>query len=162
MFAIAAMTATRLIKTRFLILSDTHSAVPLPDGAEKHIAFRQPLPRADVLLHCGDLTMIGHLHEYEKALAMLESIEAELKLVVAGNHDISLCETTLRLRKRYRLTLVSLPLGTRSTTAEGGITCTDSKATMQNCPERPKKCGQASARKGLELDIWKKGRGLLI
>lgn len=34
--------------------------------------------------------MVGHLHEYEKTLDMLESIEADLKLVIAGNHDISL------------------------------------------------------------------------
>lgn len=34
--------------------------------------------------------MIGLLHEYEKTLDMLGSIDAELKLVIAGNHDISL------------------------------------------------------------------------
>jgi hypothetical protein len=37
--------------------------------------------------------MIGHLDEYEKTLDMLESIDADLKLVIAGNHDISLDET---------------------------------------------------------------------
>jgi hypothetical protein len=34
--------------------------------------------------------MVGYLHEYEKTLDMLEGIEADLKLVIAGNHDISL------------------------------------------------------------------------
>lgn len=34
--------------------------------------------------------MIGHSHEYETTLDMLEAIEADLKLVIAGNHDISL------------------------------------------------------------------------
>lgn len=78
------------VKTRFLILSDTHSATPSPDAYDSNAAFRVPLPRADVLLHCGDLTMVGHLFEYEKTLGMLESAEAGLKLVIAGNHDISL------------------------------------------------------------------------
>lgn len=81
------------ITTRFLIISDTHSASPAQNATQNDIAFRPPLPRADVLLHCGDLTMLGHLHEYEKTLDMLESIDADLKLVIAGNHDISLvCE----------------------------------------------------------------------
>jgi hypothetical protein len=57
-----------------------------------NVAFRPPLPRADVLLHCGDLTRIGYLEEYEKTLSMLESVEADLKLVIAGNHDITLDE----------------------------------------------------------------------
>jgi hypothetical protein len=78
------------IKTRFLILSDTHSAEPSQNLGNGNVSFRPPVPRADVLLHCGDLTMIGHLEEYEKTLGMLESIEADLKLVIAGNHDITL------------------------------------------------------------------------
>jgi hypothetical protein len=36
--------------------------------------------------------MIGQLDEYEKTMTMLEGIDAELKLVIAGNHDISLDE----------------------------------------------------------------------
>jgi predicted MPP superfamily phosphohydrolase len=78
------------VKTRILVISDTHSASPDQNAGENDIAFRPPLPKADVLLHCGDLTMMGLLHEYEKTLDMLESIDADLKLVIAGNHDISL------------------------------------------------------------------------
>jgi predicted phosphodiesterase len=78
------------IKTRFLIISDTHSASPSQNVANNATAFRPPLPKADVLLHCGDLTMVGLLREYEKTLDMLESIDAGLKLVIAGNHDITL------------------------------------------------------------------------
>jgi len=80
------------IKSRFLIISDTHSALPSQNIANDNVSFRPPLPKADVLLHCGDLTMIGHLHEYEKTLDMLETIDADLKLVIAGNHDITLDE----------------------------------------------------------------------
>ncbi|CAA9960265.1 Ser/Thr protein phosphatase family protein [Pyrenophora teres f. maculata] len=87
----ASVTSAR-VKTRFLIISDTHSASPSDNGANNDVSFRPPLPKADVLLHCGDLTMIGHLHEYETTLNMLESIDAGLKLVIAGNHDITLDE----------------------------------------------------------------------
>lgn len=34
--------------------------------------------------------MVGTMQEYRGALAMLKDIEAELKLVIAGNHDLSL------------------------------------------------------------------------
>jgi predicted phosphodiesterase len=90
-----------LIKTRLLIISDTHSASPAQSVVNNNAAFRSPLPKADVLLHCGDLTMIGHLHEYEKTLDMLEGVDADLKLVIAGNHDISLDEIYYARKGRY-------------------------------------------------------------
>ncbi len=80
--------ATTNSSTRFLIISDTHNLQF--DEANDSCHFRQPVPRADVVLHCGDLTQVGGLSMYKKALKMLGSIDAELKLVVAGNHDISL------------------------------------------------------------------------
>jgi hypothetical protein len=89
------------VKTRFLILSDTHSAEPSQNLGNGNAPFRPPLPRADVLLHCGDLTIIGHLEEYEKTLGMLESIEADLKLVIAGNHDITLDEEYYARKGQY-------------------------------------------------------------
>lgn len=82
-------------KTRILIISDTHTA-PLVDpgspdaGDNGQRPFRAPLPAADVLLHCGDITMMGYMHEYDAALDMLGRIDAPLKLVIAGNHDLSL------------------------------------------------------------------------
>ncbi|KAF1925454.1 Metallo-dependent phosphatase [Didymella exigua CBS 183.55] len=85
-------TAKSHIKTRFLIISDTHSSDPKQND-RNDAPFRSPLPKADVLLHCGDLTMIGLIDEYERTLDMLGSIDADLKLVIAGNHDISLDET---------------------------------------------------------------------
>ncbi|KAI4653701.1 hypothetical protein J4E93_001468 [Alternaria ventricosa] len=64
---------------RFLILSDTHGA-ELPEN----------LPPCDVLLHCGDLTEDGTPESISAALQTLGKVEAKLKLVIAGNHDISL------------------------------------------------------------------------
>lgn len=69
---------------RFLILSDTHdSAFPDPES----------LPNVDVVIHCGDLTMIGGLSNFRKALEALSKCPAELKLVIPGNHDVSLDPT---------------------------------------------------------------------
>lgn len=93
-------TPTTQVKTRFLIISDTHSSDPTQND-ENDAPFRPPLPKADVLLHCGDLTMIGQLNEYERTLDMLENIDADLKLVIAGNHDISLDEMYYRRMGAY-------------------------------------------------------------
>ncbi|MCJ1453583.1 hypothetical protein MMC28_003930 [Mycoblastus sanguinarius] len=83
------------VKTRFVLLSDTHTQVPKPSKATTH-AFREPVPTADVLLHAGDLTKVGYEIEYEKTLDFLKSANAELKLVIAGNHDITLHEDWYR------------------------------------------------------------------
>jgi hypothetical protein len=93
------MSTTSHIKTRFLVISDTHNASPYPAGSQ--VAFREPLPKADVLLHCGDLTITGLLKEYEKTLAMLAKADCELKLVIAGNHDISLDEEYYARKGQY-------------------------------------------------------------
>ncbi|KAK4979808.1 hypothetical protein LTR42_000115 [Elasticomyces elasticus] len=67
---------------RIMVISDTHGAEELPR--------RNELPKVDILLHCGDLTSRGGLCEYEKTLSLLASVDAELKLVIAGNHDVTL------------------------------------------------------------------------
>jgi Icc-related predicted phosphoesterase len=84
--------ACRTKKTRFLIISDTHSAIPYPEEDTEH-AFRWPLPEADVLLHCGDLTGNGALEQHERTVEMIKKAPAKLKIVIPGNHDITLDET---------------------------------------------------------------------
>ena len=75
------------IKTRFLVLSDTHGKNPqLPD-----------LP-VDVAIHCGDLTDGSKIAEFRTTLALLRFINAPLKLVIAGNHDFTL-DTPMFQRK---------------------------------------------------------------
>lgn len=49
-----------------------------------------PTPKADVILLCGDLTQVGGVPSFKRALKMLGSIDAELKLVIPGNHDLEL------------------------------------------------------------------------
>ncbi|KAK4547944.1 hypothetical protein LTR36_010663 [Oleoguttula mirabilis] len=80
-------THSHAVVTRFLILSDTHN---FESETAEGCPLKQQMPRVDVLLHCGDLTQIGGLSAYKGALRMLEPFDAELKLVIAGNHDISL------------------------------------------------------------------------
>ncbi|TVY59710.1 Metallophosphoesterase domain-containing protein [Lachnellula suecica] len=77
------------VSTRFLIISDTHS-FEFGDAEKVGGPFKHPTPKCDVLLHCGDLTQIGGLDEYEGCIRMLGQIDAELKLVIAGNHDLTL------------------------------------------------------------------------
>jgi hypothetical protein len=82
------------ISTKFLILSDTHN-FSFGDAEKADRPFRLPVPKADVLLHCGDLTSVGGVSSYKKLLTMLGAIDAELKLVIAGNHDLDLDEKYL-------------------------------------------------------------------
>lgn len=94
------------IKTRLLILSDTHGAIPQPksspavdtddefnesvDLVRVTTGFRHPLPSADVVIHCGDLSTFSTVSEYEATFSMLRTLRAPLKLVIAGNHDLTL------------------------------------------------------------------------
>lgn len=70
------------IKTRFLILSDTHGMSFSPE--------RHPYHHADVAIHCGDLTEESKLAEFRTSLELLRSLDAPLKLVIAGNHNFTL------------------------------------------------------------------------
>ena len=83
--------STKTIRARLLIISDTHTAAPLPSTDRTH-AYRLPFPQADILLHAGDITKVGYLTEYQAMFDMLKAAPAELKLVIPGNHDITLHE----------------------------------------------------------------------
>lgn len=84
-------TSQDTIPTRFLLLSDTHNRTPAsPSSPSPSSPFRLPLPSSDVLLHAGDLTMSGGASNYREIIKWLATSDAELKLVIAGNHDIDL------------------------------------------------------------------------
>ena len=93
------------LKTRILIISDTHGKRPHETDASTDdelsqsqnyfhqktpTGFRYPLPKADVALHCGDLTYRSTPEEFEATLSMLRAIPAPLKLFIPGNHDLAL------------------------------------------------------------------------
>ncbi|KAI9719667.1 MAG: hypothetical protein M1812_003438 [Candelaria pacifica] len=73
---------SELVKTRFLILSDTHGLEFSPE--------ERPTCDADVVIHSGDLTEESKLEEYVATIRLLQDIRAPLKLVIAGNHDFTL------------------------------------------------------------------------
>lgn len=86
----------------FLIISDTHSFVnDFTELSRKASSY----PSVDVLIHCGDLTNVGTPEEYQHALHMLSTIQAELRLVIAGNHDLSLDEEFCRTPNKRNLNL---------------------------------------------------------
>jgi hypothetical protein len=66
--------------TRILIISDTHGTNPITTE----------LPPVDLIIHCGDLTEESKLDEFKQAISLLKSLDAPLKLVIAGNHDFTL------------------------------------------------------------------------
>ncbi|KAK5655612.1 hypothetical protein OQA88_5543 [Cercophora sp. LCS_1] len=71
-------------KTKILIISDTHGRDKMPSTS--------PPVGIDVAIHCGDLTDGSKVSEFRATLALLRSIDAPLKLVIAGNHDFTLDE----------------------------------------------------------------------
>lgn len=77
-----------LIKTRFLILSDTHGL--------QFQADRKPHESADVVIHCGDLTGDSKLHDFKQTIKLLQEIDAPLKIVIAGNHDFTLDDSAFK------------------------------------------------------------------
>ncbi|KAL8684787.1 MAG: hypothetical protein Q9224_006134, partial [Gallowayella concinna] len=81
------MAARSCVPTKFLVLSDTHN-FEFSDTSSHPLQL--PTPKADVLLHCGDLTQVGGLSSFNKAINMIAKFDAELKLVIAGNHDLEL------------------------------------------------------------------------
>jgi Icc-related predicted phosphoesterase len=75
--------ASNTVPTRVMVISDTH----------EHSFNGTTMPQVDVLIHTGDLTNFGELDSLRESVRMMGTIEAELKLVTAGNHDISLDKT---------------------------------------------------------------------
>ncbi|CZR63809.1 uncharacterized protein PAC_13706 [Phialocephala subalpina] len=73
------------IATRILIISDTHGVSALPNPISQ-----SQDQKIDIVLHCGDLSECGTLEEYKNTIELLESIPAPLRLVIPGNHDLTL------------------------------------------------------------------------
>ncbi|KAJ5654311.1 hypothetical protein N7490_001314 [Penicillium lividum] len=71
-----------LRKTRFVCISDTHGYTPSEAGFK--------LPAGDVLIHAGDLTNKGSLTEMRRTMDWISKANFEMKIVVAGNHDVTL------------------------------------------------------------------------
>ncbi|KAL2003167.1 hypothetical protein VTN02DRAFT_4780 [Thermoascus thermophilus] len=79
------------VKTRICMISDTHAYTPSAPH-DRTTPYRHPLPAADVLLHAGDITTTGRREEHRRMADLLRAADAELKIVIAGNHDVTLDE----------------------------------------------------------------------
>ncbi|PLB48485.1 putative metallophosphoesterase domain-containing protein [Aspergillus steynii IBT 23096] len=76
------MHSTPAVRTKFLIISDTHACTPFLE----HLS-TEPV---DVAIHCGNLTTNSMLEEFKSSIDLLSQINAPLKLVIAGDHDFTL------------------------------------------------------------------------
>ena len=76
------------VKTTLLVLSDTHGLEYRPQD--------WPIRHVDVAIHCGDLTEESKIKELQTSLELLKHLNADTKLVIAGNHDFTLDEDTFR------------------------------------------------------------------
>lgn len=68
-------------KIRIVCISDTHNHAP-GEG--------YTLPKGDILIHAGDLTNQGSKSELQKTARWLAKADFAAKIIVAGNHDLSL------------------------------------------------------------------------
>lgn len=77
-------------RTSFLCVSDTH---------EHGGNFQIPKEKVDVLLHSGDILKDDEepWEQYERTVKQINKVNAGLKLLIAGNHDLPL---DLGLEKR--------------------------------------------------------------
>lgn len=97
------------IKTRFLIISDTHGGVfNIKDGLQ-----------ADVAIHCGDLTEESKIDEFHRTIDLLRRLPAPLKLVISGNHDLTLDRPTFKKRINEALQPIEPELVERNFGADG-------------------------------------------
>lgn len=148
---------TSTIPTKFLILSDTHNFT-FGDADRVGGSLRLPTPKTDVVLHCGDLTAVGGPSSYKSFLKMLGAIDAELKLVIAGNHDLDLDKKHYEYHQgklehpdqhEKSLQIMTGPLAKEAgvTYLEEGIntfTLTNgAKFTIYTSPYQPEYCGWA-------------------
>lgn len=62
---------------KLCIISDTHN---------KHKRLGK-LPDADVIIHAGDFTSVGHSHEIVNFMQWYSKLPYKYKIVIAGNHD---------------------------------------------------------------------------
>ncbi|KAF0699808.1 Aste57867_9649 [Aphanomyces stellatus] len=67
---------------RFVCISDTH-------GKHAHLK----IPPGDVLLHAGDFTRRGMLHEIKSFNDWLGTLPHKRKIVIAGNHELAMDAT---------------------------------------------------------------------
>ncbi|KAF1925342.1 uncharacterized protein M421DRAFT_399951 [Didymella exigua CBS 183.55] len=79
--------STLLPFTRTFIISDLHNKWPYSS--------ENPALKVDVFIHCGDLTQYGGPPSFQRAINSIKTVDAEVKLVIAGNHNIDIDQAWL-------------------------------------------------------------------
>lgn len=79
-------------KIRFICISDTHARIE---------AFPDRIPPGDVILHGGDITNIGLPGEVKKFNDFLGVLPHPVKIVIAGNHDLTFDDDLVNNRRDY-------------------------------------------------------------
>jgi Icc-related predicted phosphoesterase len=65
-------------KISIVAISDTH-------GKHKQLS---NLPKADIIIHCGDMSSMGYEHEIKNFMKWFSSLnQYTYKIIIAGNHD---------------------------------------------------------------------------
>jgi predicted phosphodiesterase len=76
---------------RIVCISDTHCRAHLKE-----------LPEGDVLIHAGDLSLMGEPHEIQQGLAWLRKFPHAFKIVIGGNHDNALAEMPMLFEEQLK------------------------------------------------------------
>jgi Icc-related predicted phosphoesterase len=63
---------------KIVVVSDTHNQLSQMD-----------IPNGDILIHCGDWTMLGEQPEMIKFGSALRKLPHKYKIVIPGNHDLT-------------------------------------------------------------------------
>jgi len=70
--------------SRWVCISDTHGA---------HCRMTHSIPEGDVLIHAGDFTRRGSIAEIKEFCEWMTSLPHKYKIVIAGNHELTLDPT---------------------------------------------------------------------
>ena len=87
--------------TVVLQVSDTHFGTERPVAMAALRQFCAGL-RPQLLLVTGDITQRARAHEFARARAFLDELQAPARLIVPGNHDIPLFDLVTRAWRPYR------------------------------------------------------------
>ena len=71
-------------KQRLIFISDTHSKHSQMDKDIKAI----PNLEDSILIHAGDISSMGYMHEVENFLTWYNSLNAKYKVMILGNHEV--------------------------------------------------------------------------
>jgi hypothetical protein len=77
---------------RVVCVSDTHSH----HSCDGHTHDPPAIPDGDILIHAGDFSYTGLQKEVDEFCTFLDALPHRTKIVIAGNHDISLHEEYYR------------------------------------------------------------------